>query len=85
MKGRTHTQKFKKQRSILSTLFWKTITPERKKEIINNNEKNRIAANALREELIKDLNTQENKSADKNEENKGIIFIRGKYESYCME
>lgn len=50
-------------------------TLQKKKEIINNNEKNRIAANALREELIKDLNTQENKQVEKTEENKGNFSI----------
>lgn len=32
-KGHKHTQEFKDNRKILSILFWKTITPERKKEI----------------------------------------------------
>jgi group I intron endonuclease len=41
MKGHNHTQKFKEQRSILSTLFWKTITPERKKEIYDKISKKR--------------------------------------------
>ena len=32
-KGHKHTQEFKDNRKILSILFWKTITSERKKEI----------------------------------------------------